>query len=209
MPWCVHATVNPPWYVNVIFDGAAPGEELVERGREPVPLNQGLPVASDHPGLVSGGWTEKPRKRMPDVIERWEFLMVSNPVRDAIERLEPGAHQFFPFDLRNGKRGASTPQPYHLLNVLQTAEGIDVARSPVDLRHGAIWPSRSGEYGFRLSAREVGNRHLWRDPRFHLGFFVSDPLHAALGAIGARGLDMSECVEVNDSVDVNDPSEAP
>ncbi|MEM7524567.1 MAG: hypothetical protein AAF360_12575, partial [Pseudomonadota bacterium] len=71
----VDASVNPPWYVNVIFD-------VKWRGR--LPLMTGAPLVLDTAELPESGCTETKRKRMPDLIVRWEVVLVSAAFRTAI-----------------------------------------------------------------------------------------------------------------------------
>ncbi len=113
-------------------------------------------------------------------------------VRDAIEALEPGRHQFWnvelvlPKDRPEGRRW----------NVLVIGNSVAAFRrdktdpSAVATTGGGVVILNRTQRAIdaaMLDASEIGNRHLWKDPGvIDPGFFVSDTLMARLEAADLR-----------------------
>lgn len=191
----IDASVNPPWYVNVEF-------EYDRKNNRPLPVETGAPIDVEAVNFPRTGYSEKKRKRMPDLIVRWEIVLVSGLVKSAIEELEPDVHQFIPFELRNGKRGEPTEDPYYLLNVAQQATSIDLERSSIDdvsliagEESSVHIPSPSVELEkvkkkFVMKADLHHGFHLWREKWDYHCFYMSDELFALCKNNGAKGLEI-------------------
>lgn len=121
-----------------------------------------------------------------------DVLIVEQAVRDAIEDLEPGRHQFWnvelvlPKDKREGRRW----------NVLVIGNTIPAFRrdktdpSAVATEGGgSVILNRTQKAcdAAMLDAAEIDGRHLWKDPGvIDPGLFVSDQLMARLEAADLR-----------------------
>ena len=189
----IDGPVNPPWYVNVEFDGIVFGER-----RDDFPLRTGAPIDLSAVSLPPGGYSEKKRKRMPDFIIRWEIIVVSDLFREVLERLEPGVHQFVPFELRNGKRGEPTEAPYYILNIAQTANSIDwvksnlgVTRNPDGTIFCINFPAfRSAESQYFMRQEGHGGMHVWRETYDSIGIYASDEFLDLCKKLKIRGVDV-------------------
>lgn len=113
-------------------------------------------------------------------------FLASPEVRDIIEQLEPGLHDFVPCQLRYGDDGPS--QPYFCVRVQQSFDPVDVERS-VDnggvkiltrKTDGATMWSKRPSKPMHLRAERTAGKHLW----FYYHLFCSDELHDAIQAAG-------------------------
>ncbi|MEP5759318.1 MAG: DUF1629 domain-containing protein [Litoreibacter sp.] len=161
MAYVVSGTVNPPWYVNVEFDG----EKLSRAGR--LGLDSATPYNPASGPFPTSGYTERPRKRIPDYMDRWSLQFVSENFRQVVEELEPGLHEFFPFQLRNGKRGDPAPQQYYVMNIMTLCDCIDYEQGGVsvdrfhDGRIAFFSPEKIWHEGMVLKKDIVAGKHLW------------------------------------------------
>ena len=112
----------------------------------------------------------------------------SAALRDAIEELEPGIHQFVPVDLF-WKDGAPTGERVFLMNAGQKIESIDAENSQsllpsIDVDgnpYYAITGTGGRNYHIVIKRKVVGERHFWREGGvagriFGGNFFCSDAL---------------------------------
>lgn len=188
----VEASVNPPWYVNVEFDIGRPGR---------LPLLTGTAIDPETVRLPAGGNTEKSRKRLPDLIVRWEIVLVSQDFRDAIETLEPSVHQFFPFKLRNGKRGAPTERPYYILSITQMVTSMDLEKTSVTAwrkntqKASLAVSSEFADQRFVLNAKDHEGLHLWRETYDGHAFYMSETLYSLCQKRKLRGLEVKHQFE--------------
>jgi hypothetical protein len=155
--------------------------------------------------LWTSGATEKSRKRIPAVIGRADVYYVSETFRQLVEDMEPGQHQFFPYALRNGKRGQLTDEPYYIFNITHRVQALSVPEE----RKAEVFrgPSKYVPYPrilpfaihynqndvYSLRGVEVEGLHLWQEPVVSGGFFVSE---AFLAEFDARKLKCLERVHV-------------
>ena len=130
---------------------------------------------------------EKPRKTWPDAFfTRNMLLVVREPVRAIIDRLDPDVHQFFPISIRT-KRGVETEGPWFAMNVTARQDSVVLERS-------LYIPSKDRPDKLNLfydaattkdivvdPARQTG-LHLWRETRFIKSLLGSDELVAELKA---------------------------
>lgn len=120
-------------------------------------------------------------------------LIVAQQVRDAIEAIEPGVHQFFQAQLTPLK-GDVIDVSYHILNVCHRLRAIDGERTAVPFTlydDGArkvysLLPRSQ----FVLRSDVVAGKAVWRDEQAH-EFFISDALHDVIASAGARNVDLT------------------
>ena len=118
--------------------------------------------------------TRKPYDRLKDLIKTENRLLaVSEPLRDLIERLEPGVHQFWPINITvpnmAEKRYEPYPAPYFAMVVMQHLDSFSPERSDPDAfdaeRPRVLQPHAKSASGIAISKEAVGNAHLWREAR--------------------------------------------
>jgi hypothetical protein len=116
---------------------------------------------------------------------------LSQKVIDMIEAIEPGVHQFLPYELLNPD-GSAHPAKRWLLNVCTRVEVIDRERSNVQWMAAPSdrwFYDAPGKAYLVARADEASKRALWHEWRYH-GLektFVTDRLWDALKAAGIRG----------------------
>lgn len=120
---------------------------------------------------------------------------VDETLKNIIERLEPGVHQFFPIEIRM-TRGKIYPSQYYILVIGQYFDSF----SPEESKKGSLsdyGPDYPNEYkpphskadvtGRALSKAKFGKAHLWRERRIRgLLTCLSDELVAAIAEAGLR-----------------------
>lgn len=134
------------------------------------------------------------------------FLCVTDKVKVVIEEVEPGVHQFIPFEVVGpGKKHIAD---MWIMIVCNRIDSVDRENTTLILYREHMWvsakdvssehwpskydPSKPNRLVFNLS--QIGNRHLWFDK--HLGTtripYVSDQLVEALRLSGVTGVTFSE-----------------
>ena len=201
MTYHLDGTVNPPYYVNIIFDGyKEAGGSRKDAWRQAI--TSGKEIDLDDPHLPRTAHTEKARKRIPGYIDRWSIPMVSETFRKAVEAQEPGIHQFVPFELRNGPKGDPAPEQYYFMSILRTLDAIEKDRSEIEKRKRpdgslfSIGPKNYLQKGIFVHRSIVDGHHLWRDRYYTNGFFASDRMRASLVGHKIKGFEEQEFVEV-------------
>ena len=130
----------------------------------------------------------KPRKAWPDALRAVNGLhVVTGRAKDAIERLNPTNHQFFPLELRT-KRGVDIEGPWFAMVVTVEQDSILVNRSRVYVSNSA--PDRLCDFHVDSKTTDVvvdpsqqsSDIHLWREKRFHGSLLCSDALADAFAA---------------------------
>lgn len=120
--------------------------------------------------------------RLVDIIgTSFETFAVSQKVIDIIELIEPGVHQYLPYELIQ-RDGSVHPDTRWLLNVCTRAETIDYERSNViPMRDHPHWiMDRSNDHHLVLRKEAVAGRALWYEYRYYsrpgvgAPFLVSD-----------------------------------
>lgn len=134
-------------------------------------------------------------------------LVVDASLRDIIERLDPGIHQFRPVRITT-KHDEDFPGRYFFMMIgrfidsfspdLSHPEHFKGEFDPVDDRHrysslfGSTFPS-----SFAFSRAAFGTAHLWREKCLWMpNVFVSDELRDAIKAAGLKTLTLYEATEV-------------
>jgi len=137
---------------------------------------------------------DKKRKALPGgfVTENGLFI-VKGQVRDILEGLDPGVHQFFPIDVVY-KGGSKPEDEYFVLNVTATQDSV-VAESPgVAFRANLLDPRTIGpddpeKMEFHHYKKDVMVRksslsglNMWREPRYIASYLISNAFFEALKA---------------------------
>lgn len=97
---------------------------------------------------------------------------VDETVKDIIERLEPGVHQFFPVEIRM-PRGKIYPVQYFVLVIGQYLDSFDPESSDecswerTELGNVRYDDSKAGITGLAFKKSVFGNAHLWRERRIN------------------------------------------
>ena len=140
-----------------------------------------LPLSFD---IVRGG------KSLASLIAlNFGILAVDEALKEIIERLEPGVHQFFPIEirLRNGKL---YPEKYYILVIGQyfdsfSPEGSDKFSFKLDKVRFSYENNKAGISGLAFRKSVFGGAHLWRERRI-IGLLTcfSDELQAEITKAG-------------------------
>lgn len=130
----------------------------------------------------------KTRKSWPDAFFAPNALMVvRQPAKAIIEKLDPGVHQFFPLIIQT-KRGIEIPGPWFAMNVSEHRDAIVRTKG-----FGTRLISQD-QLGISYEHKDVTvdpqklspDLNLWRDARVNMSLLGSDTLVAALKAAKLR-----------------------
>ncbi|CUH76200.1 hypothetical protein TRM7557_00763 [Tritonibacter multivorans] len=111
--------------------------------------------------------------------------VVREPVKDIIEGLDPGVHQFFPLTIET-KRGKMIEGPWFAMNVTARQDSVVMEQSSVNVNKR--FPDElcsffhDGEDRVTVDAGRQSGLHLWREQRFRGSLLGSDALMAELKA---------------------------
>ncbi len=107
-------------------------------------------------------------------------------VKQIIEELEPGRHQFLPVKLHQFKQGhrpgSGEPfaEPYWVLNAYDRPDALDYEQSKGRLVSNSLWQGPLGDHhdDFAVKGAAIVGRHIWRNaspcsPRY---LFASDEI---------------------------------
>lgn len=120
---------------------------------------------------------------------------LSSEVRDMIETLEPGVHQFFPVDIYGVDGNIREPRRY-LLNICHLVDAIVEGRYSV-LRSGSRLYRASSLDPIKIRRRDVSNLHLWRDRQLiYRKMLISDVLYRQIVDAGYGAFDIGFAEEV-------------
>lgn len=117
---------------------------------------------------------------------------VSEAFRDVIEALEPGVHQFIPFDLIRAD-GSKTEKQFFVWRIRTTLEAINpetggVKKSiDVEFYDFVKIPERGQSENFSVHKDLVAGHAAWRDIRYPSYAFLSDAAAQALRDAGIVG----------------------
>jgi len=122
--------------------------------------------------------------------------LVSSRIRDAVEELDPGRHQFFPVVVED-KKGAAQPGDFFVFNVVGRIDSIIEDRSNLKATGRGdvanwIYERRVGPWQCALDAAVIGGRACWVEHRFAQGWFISDRLAALLRERKLNGFDLDQ-----------------
>jgi hypothetical protein len=132
--------------------------------------------------------------RLVDVIgTSFETYAISQRVIDIIEAIEPGVHQYLPYELIC-KDGTDHPDKRWLLNVCTRLQAFDLERSNLKVAPGRVHLLGDGFGAHKLVVRKeaVENRAIWYEYKCQFttpcaAFTLSDRFWDALGAAGCAG----------------------
>lgn len=120
-------------------------------------------------------------------------------MKDAIERAEPGVHQFAKLRVIP-RKGQAVEVDYYVLNVCNLVRAIDGTASTVEFNlydDGARKVYRAfRQQGKKLVVgRElIAGKAVWMDSECQ-GNFISDELHDVIASLGARNLELVQVEE--------------
>lgn len=136
---------------------------------------------------------ERPYKRQAAMMAGPNrMFVVVEPLRDIIERLEPGVHQFNPIRVTLPK-GEEHPVRHHMMIVGRWLDAFRLEESDPKSLHAdrqSLLVKASHKEAFRgvaMSAVEIGKSHLWRERRLRPAtFYMSDTLKDEVAKAGLR-----------------------
>jgi hypothetical protein len=106
---------------------------------------------------------------------RGGFPSVSPVVRDIIEELEPGVHQFFPVKLLNAD-GSEREKPRFVLNICTVADAI-ITGHYTRLKNGESLFHPGRNHPVKVKKKRIASLHVWLDRRApREDIFVSNEL---------------------------------
>lgn len=117
---------------------------------------------------------------------------VSEAFRDVIEALEPGVHQFIPFDLIRAD-GSKTEKQFLVWRIRTTLEAINPETGGVKKNSDRAYydfvriPERGQSENFSVHKDLVAGHAAWRDIRYPSYAFLSDAAAQALRDTGIVG----------------------
>ena len=116
--------------------------------------------------------TEKRYSSLGSLIELNDRIVaVDGPMKDIIERHEPGKHHFFPIEIVMPKK-VIYPQRYFVMAIGQYLDSFSLEQSDPgswressDKEFGFFEDTKKAMSGLALSKRVFGDVHLWRERR--------------------------------------------
>lgn len=146
---------------------------------------QGVPV--DMSGLPKTVRFGGHARELVDLQKEAGHFLVSGRMRDVIEALEPGVHQFQPVELiwKDGSHAAD----FFWFNICNRVDGMDREKTthPFNERIG-IWSFVEGRK-YVVSLKQTAGFHAWIDSRLTSGsVFVSEDFKAAMAASEVTGI---------------------
>lgn len=137
---------------------------------------------------------EKAYKRHASIVEFSNRMYAAeDALREIIERLDPGVHQFNPVRVLLPK-GVAHPVTFHMmivgrwLNSFSLADSEPTSLQDVETTAPRVFPdNKKGFGGVAMQASVIGGAHFWREKS--LGrptFLLSDVLKAEVGKAGLR-----------------------
>lgn len=139
---------------------------------------------------------DKRRKTIPDGFNSNSSILVcSARVRDIIEPLDPGVHQFFPLEV-NWRNGDPVGGEWYSFNVYARQDSVVLEESTLRKAGGPATknlPAQPIRYYMKYHEKDVtldearlGALNLWRELRVEKSLLCSDTLHDALKSEGLR-----------------------
>jgi hypothetical protein len=122
--------------------------------------------------------------------------LVSSRLKDAVEELDPGRHQFFPV-VAEGRDGDVKPGEFFIFNVVGRIDSIIEARSNFNASgrgHVDNWgyERRVGPWQCALDTAVIGDRACWVEHRYGGRWFISERLATVLKKRKLRGFYLDE-----------------
>ena len=122
--------------------------------------------------------------------------LVSSRVRDAVEELDPGRHQFFPVVVED-KKGVARTEEFFVFNVVGRIDSIIEDRSNLKTTGRGdvanwIYERRVGPWQCALDTAVIGGRACWVEHRYGERWFISERLAALLQERKLNGFELGE-----------------
>ena len=167
LPAQPHNVYRPDLRYQVWFDSSLRGQPL------------------DPDTIPTTAYQEKADGEFADFINVQGAICISEPVRELLESLEPGRHQFIEISMLESDKETLVDKKYYALRILTVLDSIDRQQSNLKIVY-----YQSKEYWnigfpprFCLNADAISDSHIWLD-RFDgllsSLFFVSDQFHEAV-----------------------------
>lgn len=149
----------------------------------------------------------KKYKSLGDMINLGAGIAISQPLRDLVERFEPGRHQLWPVEIVD-HLGRPQWSDYSMLRVLTQLEAFDKERSDPSCWERPVRvvkitaPKETHAHGIALSQSVIGGHHLWRgffsadSGIAGFDFYVSDKLKSAIEEAKLRTMPFYQLKEV-------------
>lgn len=122
---------------------------------------------------------------------------VSQQIKDAIEKTEPGLHQFQSLIVHPAKH-EKLSTTYYLLNVCNRVQAIDpnATTRPFGNRHYALGtPSLRTDTQLVIRKEVVSGMAIWIDEQYQ-EHFISNELHEKVTLLGASNLRFTQITEI-------------
>ncbi|MGF9562590.1 DUF1629 domain-containing protein [Neorhizobium sp. JUb45] len=150
---------------------------------------QGTPVDTTH--LPSRVMLGGPRRNLTALFKAHGLFLTSKALREVIEELEPGRHQFAPMELvwKDKTHAADYFWVYPCVRI----DGMDQVRTTAVMSPATgLWQITNASKLF-ANRDQVGAHHLWVDTRLPtFPPFVSETFRAAAEKGGLKGIGYSE-----------------
>ena len=120
-----------------------------------------------------------------------KMLAVDTALKDIVEQMERGSHEFFPIEIRM-PRGKVYPANYYLLvmRYLDAFSSEDTKAGSVEkhpLGYYSLDKTKAGMSGIAIRKAAFGNANLWRERRFTKNLICfSDKLRVEIEKTGLR-----------------------
>jgi len=141
----------------------------------------------------------KPNRKAPTAWINAAGYCVSPEVKEIIEELAPGVHQFVPLVLEAGPKKARKKYPYFSLHVADRADEVDLDKCIVNRRvsksGGEYWTKRFSD-PIALPETSIRGKHIWWNRCCHI-LLISGELHDRMvGAGCSSGLTFQKQIVV-------------
>ena len=162
-------------------------------------LVSGRRVKTDHVPKQMKAQSKGP---IPDYGKCYSLTFVSDRFKAVVEQIEPGVHQFIPFQIIGTHKSVLAEMWFMV--VCNRLDGMDRDHTTLVLYKGRDWvpardisseywppntdPNVQGKFVFNLA--QIGDRHLWFDKHSGYGPYLSDTLAEALIAAGVTGTNL-------------------
>lgn len=140
------------------------------------PLSQGKRLTEQtNPSvkdLYKTAYLLTPEKKLHEILPVGSELAISERLRDIIEAIDPGVHQYLPVTLMK-TRTEPFEGHYWLLNICRLLDSVVMGL-------GGQASNRETSTPFRTNRKAVFEGcHLWREEKYLLDVYFSDALYAA------------------------------
>jgi hypothetical protein len=124
---------------------------------------------------------------------------VSETIRQFIEFLEPGVHQFIPVQITLSN-GDAPHEPHYLVNICNRVAAVDGERTRMSrASYGTAFLASGARDIIVLHEDRVAGMALWIDPGIVGWDFMNNALHDKLQSLGCTRLDFSQATLWNAS----------